>query len=65
MSDEVKEIRLRKGQEVFRVFCPSCGPQEPYTTEDFEKHVVFIVKPDRSKALTCPKCETRFNVLVR
>ncbi len=65
MSDEAKEIRLSKGQEVVRVFCPSCGPQEPYTAEDFKKHVVFLVKPDRTKALTCPKCKTRFNVLVR
>jgi RNase P subunit RPR2 len=65
MSDEAKEIRLSKGQEVVRVFCPSCGPQEPYTAEDFDKHVVFLVKPDRTKALTCPKCKTRFNVLVR
>jgi len=65
MGDEAKEIRLSKGQEVVRVFCPSCGPQEPYTAEDFEKQVVFLVKPDRTKALTCPKCKTRFNVLVR
>ena len=65
MGDEAKEIRLSKGQEVVRVFCPSCGPQEPYTAEDFEKHVVFLVKPDRTKALRCPKCKTRFNVLVR
>jgi len=50
---------------VVRIFCPSCGPQEPYTAEDFDKHVVFLVKPDRTKALTCPKCKTRFNVLVR
>jgi DNA-directed RNA polymerase subunit RPC12/RpoP len=65
MSNEVKVVRLSKGQEVVRVFCPSCGPQEPYTAEDFDKHVVFLVKPDRTKALRCPKCETRFNVLVR
>ncbi len=65
MSDEAKAVRLSKGREVVRVFCPSCGPQEPYTAEDFDKHVVFLVKPDRTKALTCPKCETRFNVLVR
>ena len=65
MSDEAKAVRLSKGQEVVRVFCPSCGPQEPYMAEDFDKHVVFLVKPDRTKALTCPKCKTRFNVLVR
>ena len=65
MGDEAIEIRLSMGHEVVRVFCPSCGPQEPYTAEDFEKHVMFLVKPDRTKALTCPKCKTRFNVLVR
>ena len=65
MADEVKEIRLSNGYEVVRVFCPFSGPQEPYTAEDFDKHVVFSVIPDRTKTLTCPKCDTRFNVVVR
>jgi len=65
MSDDRKEVRLSRGHDVVRVFCPSCGPQEPHTAEDYDNHVVFHVMPDRSKTLTCPKCETRFNVLVR
>ncbi len=65
MSDEANVIRLNKGNTMVRVFCPFCGPLEPYTAKDFDKHVVFRVIPDRSKTLTCPKCEKRFNVLVR
>lgn len=65
MSDEANVIRLNKGKTIVRVFCPFCGPQEPYTAKDFEKHVVFRLIPDRSKELTCPKYEMRFNILVR